>query len=297
MSVETTIEKRQVSSTRFSRRRFFTGTALSAAALALYSTELERHYIEIVPQTFAIAKLPEAFHGFRIAQLSDIHLEQYTEDFFLRRAVDHINALAPDMVLLTGDYISNNEHGPDTRAYAAMPHCAAILGELKCPLRYAILGNHDVQVDAAFILDHLTRHGITPLVNQAVPIERNGERIWLGGLDDCAMGSPDLNGAIPEKPDAPVLLMAHEPDYIESILKHSRGHLVDLVFSGHSHGGQIQLPFYGPVRLPPMGWKYYEGRFRFNNTQLYVNRGIGTVELPIRFNCPPEITNITLQPA
>lgn len=294
-----TVEDRQSarSAARFSRRSLLTGTALSIAALGLYATEIERHFIDIVPQTFLIPRLPEAFRGFRIAQISDIHLEQFTEDFFLRWAVNSINKLNPDLVLLTGDFISNNPHGPDTKAYAAMPHCGAILQGLTCPLRYAVLGNHDLDVDAPAVLDMLTSHGVTPLVNRYVPIERDGQRFWLAGLDDACVGAPDLDVAVPARPDAPVILMCHEPDFIDTIVRHSRGALVDLVLSGHSHGGQVRLPFYGPLQLPPLGKKYPEGRYRFNQTQLYVNRGIGTVELPVRFNCPPEITHITLQPA
>jgi predicted MPP superfamily phosphohydrolase len=91
--------------------------------------------------------------------------------------------------------------------------------------------------------------------------------------------------------------MAHEPDYADTVMAHPRGHLVDLMLSGHSHGGQIRLPFLGPLILPPLGEKYPEGHYRFNRMQLYVNRGIGTVGLPFRLNCPPEITVITLQSA
>ena len=282
---------------RFSRRRFFAGSALSVAALGLYSTEIERHYIEIVPQTIHIAGLPAAFAGFRIAQLSDIHLEWFTEDFFLRRAVEHINKLKPDMVLLTGDFITNNPSGPDTRGYAALPHCAAILGKLESPLRYASMGNHDTAVDSPAVQAALTAQGITPLVNRFVRVERGVQRIWVSGLDDIAYGDPDLYLAVPEKPEAPVIMMCHEPDYIDTIVKHPRGSLIDLVLSGHSHGGQVQVPFFGPLALPPLGNKYFEGHYRVNQTQLYVNRGLGTVGYPVRFNCPPEITLFTLQQA
>lgn len=300
MTTEAPDQQRPTTSHRFTRRALITGGALSvaAASLGLYSTEIERHFIDIVPQTFLIPNLPEAFHGYRIAQLSDIHLEWFTEDYFLRRAVAHINALKPDLVLITGDYISNNAAGPDSRAYAAMPHCGEILHGLECSLRFGILGNHDVEVDSAAVIDMLTTHGITPLVNRYVPIERNGQRLWLAGLDDAEAGNPDLSLAIPERPDAPVILMCHEPDFMDSIVRHPRSQFIDIVLSGHSHGGQVRLPFGGgAIQLPPLGRKYSMGRYRFSNTLLYVNRGIGTVGLPIRFNCPPEITHITLQPA
>jgi predicted MPP superfamily phosphohydrolase len=299
MTTEVRHQQRPVTSSRFSRRAFIAGgaVAIGATGLGLYSTEIERHFIDVVSQTFLIPDLPEAFHGFRIAQLSDIHLEHFTEDYFLRHAVAKINTLKPDLVLLTGDFISNNSSGPDDWAYAAMPHCGEILHGLDCPLRYGILGNHDVDVDAPAVLNMLVSHGITPLVNRYVPIERGGQRFWLAGLDDAYAGNPDLNLAIPSKPDAPVLLMCHEPDFMDSIMRHERSQHIDLVLSGHSHGGQVRMPFVGALQLPPLGKKYSMGYYRFGKSQLYVNRGLGTVGLPVRFDCPPEITHITLQPA
>ena len=88
--------------------------------------------------------------------------------------------------------------------------------------------------------------------------------------------------------------MVHEPDFADYVVRHPRFPLIDLMLSGHSHGGQIQLPIVGPLVLPPMGRKYFEGGYRFGHMQLYVNRGLGTVGLPLRLNCPPEITHITL---
>jgi predicted MPP superfamily phosphohydrolase len=299
MTTEVSSQQRPTTGARFSRRALLAGGAVAAAGagLGIYSTEIERHFIDIVPQTFLIPGLPEAFHGYQIAQLSDIHLEHFTEDFFLRHAVVKINELQPDLVLITGDYISNNQHGPDDGAYAAMPHCGEILSNLDCPLRYGVLGNHDVAVDAAAVLDMLRTHGITSLVNAHVPIERGGKRLWLAGVDDCYFGAPDLSLAIPDSADAPVILMCHEPDYMDSIMRHPRSPYVSLVLSGHSHGGQVRLPFAGALQLPPMGKKYSMGHYQFGKSQLYVNRGIGTVGLPVRFNCPPEITHITLQAA
>ena len=125
--------------------------------------------------------------------------------------------------------------------------------------------------------------------------EREGKRIWLAGLADALDGSPlpDFSKAIPKTALAdgePVILLAHEPDIAPEAAKHH----VDLMLSGHTHGGQVRIPFLPPVMLPPMGKKYVEGAFRVGPMQLYVNRGVGTVQLPFRFNCPPEITVITL---
>lgn len=299
MTTEGSTQRQSDTPRRFSRRTLLVGGAVSAAAVGLgvYSTEVERHFIDVVPQTFLIPDLPDTFRGFRIAQISDIHLERFTEDFFFRKAISRINALKPDLVLITGDYISNNPTGPDDGAFAAMPHCGEILQGLECPLRFGSLGNHDVDVDSAAVVNMLTASGITPLVNRYVPIERGGKRLWVSGLDDAYAGNPDINLAVPEEPDAPVILMCHEPDFMDTIVRHKRSQHVDLVLSGHTHGGQVRLPFFGALQLPPLGEKYSIGRYRFGQTQLYVNRGIGTVGLPVRFDCPPEITHITLQRA
>jgi uncharacterized protein len=281
---------------RFTRRSFLIGAGATAAGLALYSGEIARHELEIVYRPIAITNLPDPFHGYRIVQLSDIHLDEYTEPFFLERIVHDVNALAPDLVLLTGDFIT---HGSLTFIAGghAIRRCSEILTTLTAPLRYGVLGNHDVSFNGPLVVKALAEHGTPVLVNQHIPIERNGARLWLCGVDDPGTSSPNLDLAIPAKPDGPVLLMAHEPDYADQVVAHPRGPLVDLILAGHSHGGQIRLPFLGPLILPPMGSKYPEGHYRFNQMQLYVNRGIGTVGLPFRLNCPPEITVITLQPA
>ncbi len=281
---------------RFTRRNFLIGTGAATAGLALYAGEFARHEIDIVSRPIAISNLPAPFHGYRIIQISDIHLDEYTEPFFLERIVRHVNTLTPDLVLLTGDFIT---HGSLTfiAGRHAIHRCAEIITTLTAPLRYGILGNHDVAYGAAEVTRALTAHGTPVLVNRHLPVERNGARLWLCGVDDPGTSHPDLDLAIPSQPDGPVLLMAHEPDYADDVVAHPRGHLVDLMLAGHSHGGQIRLPFLGPLVLPPMAEKYPEGYYRFNQMQLYVNRGIGTVGLPFRLNCPPEITVITLNPA
>ena len=281
---------------RFTRRKFLIGTGATAAGLALYAGEIARHEIDIVHRNIAIANLPSSFHGYRIVQISDIHLDEFTEPYFLERIVSYTNAIAPDLVLLTGDFITRGAFS-FIAVRSAAHRCGEILSTLTAPLRYAILGNHDVTVSAPMVIAALTSKGTPVLVNQHVAIERNGERLWLCGVDDPGTSHPDLNLAIPPTPGAPVLLMAHEPDYADDVLLHPRAPLIDLMLAGHSHGGQIRLPFVGALVLPPMGTKYVEGHFRFNQMQLYVNRGIGTVGLPFRLNCPPEITVLTLQSA
>lgn len=283
---------------QISRRRLLKGGLLGAAGLALYSAEIARHWIEISRIDIRLRGLPASFEGLRIAQLSDIHIDEYTEPFFLRHAVEEINRLQPDLVLLTGDFVSNSPLGKKF-AYGAAWQCADILRGLTCRELYAVPGNHDVLVGLAEVVRALTANGITVLTNANRAIERAGGRMWLAGVDDPVEGNPDPDRAIPPSirnvPNEPVILMCHAPDYADDLQAVPAGQAVDLMLSGHTHGGQIRLPLLGALELPPLGQQYVEGWFKLGNMQLYVNRGIGTVELPFRLNCPPEITLITLR--
>jgi predicted MPP superfamily phosphohydrolase len=280
------------------RRRFFKAGLFGAAALALYSSEIERHWTEVTRLDIALPGLPQSFDGMRIAQLSDIHLDNLTEPIYLRHVVGKVNQMQPDAVFLTGDYVSD---GLTSYAFArkAASQCASILSELECRSVYAVLGNHDIGVGEKEVTAALRDHGITVLRNSSVPIERSGGRFWLAGIDDPVWGHPYPELAIPPAirnvPDEPVVLLCHAPDYADQLLKDPIGRSISLMLSGHTHGGQVRLPVLGALELPELGKKYVEGLFRLGNTQLYVNRGIGTIGLPFRFNCPPEITLFTLR--
>lgn len=274
------------------RRGFLTGAGI-VAGMALYSGEIARHEITILTPTIPIRNLPPAFEGFRIAQVSDIHYHEYTEPWFVRRVIDHVNALAPDLVAFTGDYIT---FAPMPRKFAlgAMYRCADAMARVTCPQRYAVMGNHDSLLGAPTVRPILTAVDIPLLVNKYVSVERYGQRLWIAGVHDPVTHTPNLDAAIPAQPDGPVILLSHGPDYADTVVAHPRGPLVDLMLSGHSHGGQVRLPFLGALHTPDGGQKYVEGLFRIGAMQLYVNRGIGTVGLPFRLNCPPEITLFTL---
>jgi len=290
------------SSPKISRRGVIKAGIVGAAGLALYSGELERHWIDVIETGVSLQGLPEAFDGARIVQLSDIHMDEYTEPFFLHQVVERVNRIEPDAVFLTGDFVSE---GPRSTHFAegAAWQCANILNGLKCRQRYAILGNHDCTVGAEEVTAALTANGIPVLQNAYLPIERIGDRtggrIWLAGLDDPYKGTPNPERAIPASirnvPAEPVVLMCHAPDYADDLMTSMAGRAVGLILSGHTHGGQVRLPFLEGLALPPLGRKYVQGWFRFGATQLYVNRGIGTVGVPFRLACPPEITVITLR--
>ncbi len=283
--------------TRFSRRHFLQLSALGAGGLLAYSGEFERHHLEITRHTVELARLSPALDGLRIAQLSDFHYEQWTEPYFIREVVEQVNRLAPDLVLLVGDYVSEGPLPPARGAQMSYP-CAEILSGIQCPQRWCVLGNHDAKVGPVIVTDALESHGLPVLANTYVPFERNGARLWIAGVKDVGVSDPDLHLAAPrglQTAREPVILLAHEPDFADRVVRHGG---VDLMLSGHTHGGQVRLPFFGAMYVPPLGRKYIEGLFHLENgLQLYVNRGIGTVGVPFRFDCRPELTLITLRSA
>jgi uncharacterized protein len=282
--------------TLLTRRNFFRVAGLSAAALAVYSGEIARHSLEVREVNVAIRRLPDAFAGMRIVQISDIHFQEYTEAYFLQTVVRQVNALRPEMVVLTGDFVSARPLPVRWDAGLAF-HCAQILRGIECPLRYAILGNHDAKAGARMVQEALETHHLPVLADAFVPLERDGQRIWLAGLQDALEQHPDVAAAMPPKRQLdrePLILLAHEPDYLDRL----EGRPIDLVLSGHTHGGQVRFPFSPPLWLPALGRKYVHGLFgTAAGIQLYVNRGIGTVGLPFRLRCPPEVTVLTLSRA
>jgi hypothetical protein len=277
---------------KVSRRSFLIAAGAAAIGFPLYAAEVSRHEISIDRRTLYIKHLPDIFHGFRIVQISDFHYGEFTEPYFLREIVRHVNRLKPDAVVFNGDYVTMGLMPKATTISNAAP-CAEILSGVECALRFAVLGNHDSAYAEPAVIDALRTHHLPLLYNSNVPIERGGKRLWMAGTGDACDKKVDLDKAVPavsQKGSEPVVLLVHEPD----ILPHVARYNVDLMLSGHTHGGQVRFPLLPPVHLPPLGQKYVQGLFRHGSTQLYVNRGIGTVGVPMRFNCPPEIAEITL---
>jgi len=277
----------------FTRRDFLKLGGIAAVGLPIYAGEISRHEISIQRITVTLPRLPEAFRGLTIAQLSDFHYAEYTEAYFIKKVIKRVNTLKPDVVVFTGDYITKGFWpAPDMLRFTG--ECAEILGGVECPLRYAVLGNHDCAVKLYCHAMHeaLEERGIPVLENRALPLERDGARLWFAGTADYLFGGACIDEAVPaaSREGEPVVLLVHEPDLLPQVARYD----VDLMLSGHTHGGQVRFPFLPPMFLPEMGRHYVEGLYRLGSTQLYVNRGIGTVNLPFRFNCPPEITLITL---
>jgi predicted MPP superfamily phosphohydrolase len=257
---------------------------------------LESYQPHVVRVEIPLARLPEAFDGFTIAQLSDFHYDDYFSVVPIRKAVSMVNSGKPDLIVLTGDFVTAPKIKTSSRrrraANVAGP-CAAILYELQARLgKFAILGNHDREAGGERVTGLLADHQIPVLRNRSVPLERGAERVWLVGIDDVLKGLPDLGAAIEKIPAKETkILLAHEPDFADE----SSLQAVDLQLSGHSHGGQIWIPGIGAPWLPALSKKYPRGLYKVGNLTLYTNIGIGTIDVAIRINCQPEITLITLR--
>jgi predicted MPP superfamily phosphohydrolase len=234
-----------------------------------------------------LERLPRAFDGFTIGQLSDLHVGPIVPAAQVARAAEMLMACKPDLVALTGDFVSQSAQHARS--------CAEALSQLRAPFGvFAVLGNHDYwTLDAAAIVRELTRVGVRVLQNENVPMERGDARWDLIGVDDVWEKHADLERALALTPrEVCRIALVHEPDFAEEAAKYA----VDLQLSGHSHGGQVRLPFLGALILPWLGRKYPIGLQRAGSfTQVYTTRGVGLVSPEVRFNCPPEVTVIRLE--
>jgi predicted MPP superfamily phosphohydrolase len=243
----------------------------------------EPFMLAIERQEIFLRRLPKALDGLRVVHLSDFHYGPLTDSRHLERAVNAANNLRPDLIALTGDYISQD------RIYAAP--CAELVGRLRARFGvFAVLGNHDHWTDAALIADLFQAEGIQVLLNEGLRLDLHGPSFWLAGVNDTMVGLEDLSLALAGSTDDELkLLLAHNP----IILRRAARAGVDLVLSGHTHGGQVTLrPEKSRSGRPRR--RMLRGLGRRGNTQIYVTRGLGTVVLPIRYGCPPEVSVLEL---
>ncbi|HUE83329.1 MAG TPA: metallophosphoesterase [Pyrinomonadaceae bacterium] len=259
-------------------------TLAFSLAQAARSAFAEPYMLTVEHHPIHLSKLPGAFEGFRIVHLSDIHHSPFTNREQIERAVIAANSLQPDIIALTGDYISHD------RQYAAP--CAELLGRLRARFGvYAVLGNHDHWTDAALITDLFRAEGITVLINEGMRFEHKGGTFWLAGVDDTMVGLEDLSLALAgAREEEMKLLLAHNP----IILRRAARAGVDLVLSGHTHGGQVTLRSERSASGRPRR-RLLRGLGRQGDTQIYVTRGLGTVVLPIRYGCPPEVSLLEMR--
>lgn len=244
-----------------------------------YRPSLERISIALPPDYAGLA-------GLRIGFVADTHVGPFISPDDVARATAMITQEQPDLVLLAGDYVSESPR------YVGMT--AEVLAELtREPLlgAIAVLGNHDLHVAPARIESALEAAGIVVLRNEATSVTFRGEALWIAGIDDTLLGRPDPANTFAQIPRrAPAIALWHEPQFADATA--ALGALAQL--SGHTHGGQIRLPGIGPVGLPQHGKRHVIGLTRARDMPVYTSRGVGVYRPPLRFNCPPEVTLITL---
>lgn len=262
---------------------------LAGAAGFGYVRGIEPGWFDTEAHDLALPGLDPAFDGYRLIQLSDIHMDRWMTGARFGGIADAVNALGADLIAITGDFIT-----PQPVA----PHLAELLPHLRRLAArdgiVAVLGNHDHWTDPAAVRRTLREAGVIELANAVRPIRRGAATLQIAGVDDTWVGQPDLAPLLAELPrGAGAILLAHEPDFAD--LSGPTGRFA-LQLSGHSHGGQISLPLLGAPILPPFGRKYPRGFFRVGEMAGYTNRGLGMVEPYGRLGCRPEITAFTLHP-
>lgn len=278
-----------------SRRTFLKtmgGWALGLAGVAAlggaYVTELEPRWLQVVHTRMALARIPPAFQGVRIAHFSDVHYEFHFGPGRLKSLVNRIMKEKPDLICFTGDLV-------DRKIGTAGKEMTDILAKLDAPLgKFAVLGNHDYYFSDKEVAGVLQNAGFRVLRNESVRVPKDGAVMTMLGVEDSSRGKPNIKTALQGVgKDEFMLLLAHTPDYALNTMVHP----ISLQMSGHSHGGQVRLPFHGPLVRVPGAKRYPDGLYRPPNNeifQLYTNRGVGVTGIPVRFWCRPELTIHTL---
>jgi predicted MPP superfamily phosphohydrolase len=269
--------------------------AFTLASGALGNAFYEPHEVVVSQVGVKLKRLPAEFDGLRIAQISDIHFNSYLTASHLDKVIELTNAQKPDLLIITGDFVTAKLRRRQRKTQAALAWpCANMLRRIAPPLGcFAVLGNNDYGSDADVVAEALsTGAQIQVLRNRAIALERAGSRLWLAGIDNVTARRANPEVALRGVPRQECTIVAvHEPDFADVMRKFP----VDFQVSGHSHGGQIRIPGVGALVLPPLARKYPMGHYQLGELQLYTNRGIGVIGLPMRFLCSPEISVFTLR--
>jgi len=259
--------------------------AARAGGKALYTRRLRRDRLTVARVDVPIDGLPAALDGFTIAHMSDFHAGPFLDAGSLTDVVDVVREHRPDVIALTGDYITH-------RADEAFPLAAALARVESRHGGVLVFGNHDYharregEIAAAF-----AAVGIEALRNEGRALEVDGARLWLAGVEDVEEGKVvDLDAALADRSDEDVtVLLSHHPDMVE----HLDGRDVDLVLAGHTHGGQIVVGGRSP--LGSLRSRYLSGLHSVGDTRLFVTRGLGVLIVPLRIGAPPEVAILTLR--
>jgi predicted MPP superfamily phosphohydrolase len=290
---------------KITRRSFIRLCILGAMGFAGGKGIVNSRKLELVKLHINLDNLPTVFNGFKIGQITDIHAGPLVPRDLIKEGVDLVMSSQPDLIVLTGDFINGatkilwTTYGRFKEKH--YQYCIEELSRLNAPLGvFACLGNHDFWSGpevADKVANGLKNIGVRVLRNESQALKRGDESLEIIGVDDYWGGSYSLSNALKEVPERTCrILISHNPDVNEDIenLKEN----IDLIISGHTHGGQIVLPLVGALYMPsPFGQKYLAGLVRDGNRQTYVSRGLGLFFVPIRLNCSPDVSVLTLSQA
>jgi predicted MPP superfamily phosphohydrolase len=279
---------------RLSRRAFlrlglasaYEVTLLGVGGLA-YVYRVEPGWVEVKNIPLTLPHLDPEFDGYRMAQISDLHMDDWMRRDRLARIVELVNQERPDLVAITGDFFT---YAPERFAgdmVSVLRGLAARDGVV------AVLGNHDHWTNASIVRGVISAGRVVDVSNAVHSLRRGAATLHVAGVDDTWEGQDRLDVVLETLPQAgAAVLLAHEPDYADVSAATGR---FDLQISGHSHGGQVVLPWRGPPILPHLAQKYPLGLYQVGGMLQYTNRGLGTVSPRVRFNCRPEVTMFTLR--
>ncbi|EJQ36506.1 hypothetical protein IEC_02837 [Bacillus toyonensis] len=272
----------------------FISIVMIPVSLYFYATEIERKLITVTWNEIEAPTIPKEFNNKKILQFSDVHLGPEFTLKQLENLVEKMNELHPDIVVFTGDLI--DKFG----SYSAeKDEAKVILQKINAPLgKYAVFGNHDRGGGGSvFYKKYMEEAGFSVLVNEVQKIKvGNGKYITISGLDDFLLGKPQIDATLKHVRQQDFnMLLVHEPDVVDKVACYP----VDFQVSGHSHGGQVQIPFIGPLITTKLAESYVEGMYELEGKNkplhLYVNRGIGTTRMPVRFWSAPELSVFVLK--
>ena len=292
---------------RFTRRQILVNSIrLSAVALVgkgWWNTGDERLRLE--QSEVRIPRLPKEFDGVKIGLLSDLHASATVSESLIEQAATRLMEQKPDIIALCGDFISGSTRFGNSGSVGEfkshrLEQCVAAISSLSAPMGiYGVLGNHDFwsgQEAVAAIMEQFSNQlGVRWLRNSGTQIDKGDASINILGVDDYWEATCSLGRALRDCDEKSVrILLSHNPDINEAI--ETDMERIDLVLSGHTHGGQIALPFIGAPYLPSKyGQRYRQGLVRDGERQTYITRGVGHLLLPLRLNCPPEASILTLR--
>ena len=268
------------------RKRSIAGLLFISGFLFLSYCFFESRWIKVTEIEIKSADIPESFNGSKIVFITDIHLGPYLSAERLSGIVDQINGIKPDIILLGGDYVHYRSQYIEP-VFRELGKLRSVYGT------YGVLGNHDHYSDAVLTRKMMEKYGVNSVDNQSVWIKKGNDSIKIGGVGDFwrDVQTPQNTLKDLKKSDFAIML-SHQPDYIEKI----DTNLIDLTLSGHTHGGQITLfGWWAPILPSKYGQKYRYGLIDDEKMKAYISSGIGTVAVPFRFFCRPEIVVIHLK--